>query len=552
MKKRYLILSTLAMCMTLMGCNENNALKTTINNSVFTAEGDFEKGSQLKVESLQQATQEQRNLIKEKDLCVDYNFLIYDIFVQKNNEKIQPKSKVKISLDFPSYSQSGHTVFHFKSDTEMEVLTTKYENKKLSFETTSFSIFIIGENIPDVYQYNVTFDLDGGSFAKGINIPTSYSNESDFPISLPIPNKEGYSFKGWGNAYDVIVSEITKKTRGDLLLKAKWEEKVEPIYTVSEDEKKVTFGSYPQNLIDDENLITSLNASIKNMPKKDDGKGWTSFGFYSKNIKSDYAWYQDIDFEGNRYRAVYFNSWRLRFTYLESVPGNWQGSTDGNQMSNGVELDKVYWFKFAPLQWRILTKDNQKALLMCDSAIDSMQYQHNVADGIPCDYAKSDIRAWLNSSFYDLAFGTKQKEIILTTLVDNSESSADAKEEKYKWNAGTGGTACESTEDKVFLLSSYELTNTNYGFIADPTSYRTKDPQKHIWWSEYGKYMGGEVINSAPYYPNCDWWTRSPNYLTSKSGNNMNVVMVTTDSQLKYINVSRVVQGVVPAIWINL
>ena len=64
--------------------------------------------------------------------------------------------------------------------------------------------------------------------------------------------------------------------------------------------------------------------------------------------------------------------------------------------------------------------------------------------------------------------------------------------------------------------------------------------------------MGGEVIKSAPYYPNCDWWTRSPNYLTTKSGDNKNVVIVTTDSELKYIKVSRVVEGVVPAIWMNL
>ena len=224
------LLSVFVLLFSLAACRSKKDDKTINNLSGdcgFTAEGEFAEGSTLVVESLRGVTDEQKAIIAAKDICVDNNLQVYDISVKKDNAKVQPNGKVKITLDFDGNSPNGYTVFHFKSDTEMEVLPATVANGKLSFETTSFSIFIVGENKPEGYNYNISYNLDGGSFAEGVTAPTKYGSDSKFPIALPTPEKSGYTFKGWKNAYGVEITEITDKIRGDVTLTAQWEKNEE-------------------------------------------------------------------------------------------------------------------------------------------------------------------------------------------------------------------------------------------------------------------------------------------------------------------------------------
>ena len=145
------LLSVFVLCIALVAFNGNKDDKTIKNLSVdcgFTAEGKFAEGSMLVVEPLRRATDEPKARIAVKDICVDRNMQAYDISVQKDNAKLQPNGKVKITLDFGGDSPNGYTLFHFKSDTKPKVLPATLANGKLSFETTSLSVFIIGENKP--------------------------------------------------------------------------------------------------------------------------------------------------------------------------------------------------------------------------------------------------------------------------------------------------------------------------------------------------------------------------------------------------------------------
>ena len=71
----------------------------------------------------------------------------------------------------------------------------------------------------------------------------------------------------------------------------------------------IEFGSYPQSKVTDSTLISKLN----NVPKT-----WISYGYYSGtgkysdgNMKpSDYMQYADINYGGNKYRAVTFSQYR--------------------------------------------------------------------------------------------------------------------------------------------------------------------------------------------------------------------------------------------------
>lgn len=533
----------------------DKTIKSLSGDCGFTAEGEFVEGSMLVVEPLRGATDEQKAMIAAKDVCLDYNMKVYDISVEKDNAKVQPNGKVKITLEFNGDSPNGYTVFHFKSENDMEVLPATLANGKLSFETSSFSVFVIGENKPEEYNYNITYKLEGGSFADGVTAPASYSNESDFPLALPSPQKSGYTFKGWKNAYDVLMTEITASIRGDITLTAQWEKAPEPAYIMSEDGKTVTFGSYPQTLVKNEALKAQLNKCAVSTPTLNDGSnGWISFGFYSKGAVRDYAWYKDIELDGVRYRGVYFNEYRMSQTSLESTDSYWDALARSQMYNNGTRIKTVYWFKFEPLKWRVLTKADGKAFLMCDSAIFAMQFQHNMESAVPCDYEKSDIRKWLNDSFYGLAFGSAQKDIILNTEVDNSVESAKPKDAEYaSWNTGEYGTASATTIDKVFLLSVYDVTNPDYGFKANPITYDSSS-KRIVNCTDYGIYVGGCEKN-GDYTSN--WLLRSPMYRkTGSSGQVKNSELVLcegsglTCSALRLANYTTA--GIVPALWINL
>lgn len=87
---------------------------------------------------------------------------------------------------------------------------------------------------------------------------------------------------------------------------------------------------------------------------------------------------------------------------------------------------------------------------MSDVILDSQQYYHEVIFGsmsdkilTPVTYAESDIRRWLNTTFFNTAFNADCQRIIVTTEVDNSLESTGYVENSQ---------ICENTIDKVFFV----------------------------------------------------------------------------------------------------
>ena len=81
----------------------------------------------------------------------------------------------------------------------------------------------------------------------------------------------------------------------------------------------------------------------------------------------------------------------------------------------------MYYFKVEPIRWRILTTDGETALILCDVIIEKVSF--DAVYPYKNNYMDSELRAWLNSTFYETAFSELQREIILTTTVDNSLES---------------------------------------------------------------------------------------------------------------------------------
>ena len=157
------------------------------------------------------------------------------------------------------------------------------------------------------------------------------------------------------------------------------------------------------------------------------------------------------------------------------------------KFSNGATVEKgeTYYFKVEPIKWKILSENNGKAILMCDSIIANHRF-----DDSSNNYENSEIRKWLNAKFYNTAFNEVQRNLILTTVVDNSMKSAGCCSNEY---------TCNDTLDKIFLPS--------YSEVAD-----IEVEERKMQTSDYSRATGASTNGSTDYYGNGWWRLRSPGY----------------------------------------
>jgi hypothetical protein len=197
------------------------------------------------------------------------------------------------------------------------------------------------------------------------------------------------------------------------------------------------------------------------------------------------------------------------------------------------------------------------AFLLCNSIIDSQEYYHNAdeertkngATVYANNYAESNIRKWLNETFYETAFTSLQQGLIQITELDNSAKSTNPSGQPTYWSNGANDCVCANTNDKIFLLSGEEVTNSNYGFNSNPynestTSARIRKP------SDYAQSQGcwKRTDTDPSYFGKGQWWLRSP---SNNSQKNLERV-VSYSGSMGEMNVGATSNGVVPALKITL
>lgn len=314
--------------------------------------------------------------------------------------------------------------------------------------------------------------------------------------------------------------------------------------TYTQDGDYIYFGRYPQTEVSDSAIISALNTASGSLPTAERFNDWIDYKYYVEFDNSTaFMWYKDIVYGGAKYRGVYFTSYRSTW-----CNGN---NASSEQNNNGYSTDTRYWFKYEAIKWLVLTKQNGKAFLLCDIAIDSQEYYNNErdrtineSDVYASNYEYSNIRKWLNDNFYNTAFNLAQQSLIQITSVDNSERSTNTNDDKKAWNKGTNIYACPNTNDKIFLLSEQEVTNTSYGFNKDWT---VSDEARPFESTDYAKAQGCYASTNSNYSGNCYFWLRSPHFEKGV------VMYIDEDGNSIYhcsVNCTRL--GVLPALWIEL
>ncbi len=414
-----------------------------------------------------------------------------------------------------------------------------------------------------VVNVKVTFMLDEQEVYKVVDL------ESGDEVKLPEePTKDGFVFDGWYLDKGTWEKQFFGKIEDTSVIKI-------AVYAKWSDMKIIEFGSYPQTEVKDSATISALNATA-NLSTTAELDGWTDYYSTTDGYERNYMFYKDISYNGEKYRGVYINNYRRVSRYVVD-------DTDMQNL-NGYSTNTCYWFKYEPLKWRVLTENDGKALLLCDSIIDSQPYQMYIEEyrdyeGTDSDawyvkgyeregiyannYEYSTIRAWLNGNFYKTAFDQDQQLQLVTTEVDNGARSTNPNDDATYWNNGVNDYACDNTVDKVFLLSMQEITDPSYGFKSisregDLThaSYEMIGPKIKV--TDYEKIQGGmsNITESSALY----FWLRSPNY----SGYSANIVCGLSEENTCYsffiellaLDAGKICTvtsiGVLPAIWLDL
>lgn len=124
--------------------------------------------------------------------------------------------------------------------------------------------------------------------------------------------------------------------------------------------------------------------------------------------------------------------------------------TVGNYVTFGTYPQTKAGKDATPIEWLVLARDGDKALLISRYGLDAQPYNK---DHTSVTWETCTLRTWLNSTFYNKAFSSAEQAAILTTDVDNSKSQC------YSIWTTSGGN---NTQDKVFLLS-YAEANKYFG-----------------------------------------------------------------------------------------
>ena len=153
MKKKsliFLILTlALSLCLALGACGgeKNGGVNKLTAESGITADGAFESGSALSSVHHSSDSEQGKAAIAAVDKPYDgARIAVFDIFLAKDGEKVQPGGKVRITMPKP-FESDGYVTYHVKGDNTVEELATTTQGNNIYFETKSFSYFVVAGTV---------------------------------------------------------------------------------------------------------------------------------------------------------------------------------------------------------------------------------------------------------------------------------------------------------------------------------------------------------------------------------------------------------------------
>lgn len=208
----------------------------------------------------------------------------------------------------------------------------------------------------------------------------------------------------------------------------------------------------------------------------------------------------------------------------------------GNYVTFGTYPQTKAGNDATPIEWLVLARDGNKALLISRYGLDAQPYNIVYTD---VTWENCTLRTWLNWTFYNKAFSSAEQSAILTTNVDNSKNQCYS-----GWNTSGGN----NTQDKVFLLS-YAEANKYFDVENWQNNGATDNVKSRVAPTVYAIAQGAGKISSYKTDDGIDagwWWLRSPGDFQNYAA------IVSNVGSLYDYNVSSGSGSVRPALWVNI
>ena len=221
----------------------------------------------------------------------------------------------------------------------------------------------------------------------------------------------------------------------------------------------IEFGSYPQSEVTGEALTEEITGA-------------------------EYDEYGDCVVSENKYRRVEIKE---------------------NEGENDTEENAEYrYFKYEPLEWRVLKVSEGYAYMLSDRVIDAQWY-----DASHSSWNTSLIRYWLNGyKDMGLEIYNYPKSMLGTAFNEDEKKAMELKDGEYidiaNNNSQNKETNYKFCDDRLFLLETYELKNEDYGFLNYDT---IGDNARKMETTDYAKennvfFVGEDEKYYAQYWTN--------------------------------------------------
>lgn len=265
---------------------------------------------------------------------------------------------------------------------------------------------------------------------------------------------------------------------------------------------------------------------------------YVTFGSYQQTELTGDALTEDIvNAEWELYRVDN----KYRNVYQAEVNGETYYKTKYERDTSSIQALIIQYFAITPIEWLVLEVEDGKAFLLSKNVLDKYYYNVEEKDdeGWPaCKDAIweiSDLRAWLNGEFYNMAFTPAEQESIVLTTVKNPDSEFGV----------DGG---KDTLDKVYALSGEEVYKY-FGKIVDEWQDECPDKTEHIAApTAYASAMGiGDPDGSRWYDKYGDWWLRTPGQGTDWASYICGMGIFMNTGCYAYGNL-----GIRPVVWIDV
>ena len=206
--------------------------------------------------------------------------------------------------------------------------------------------------------------------------------------------------------------------------------------------------------------------------------------------------------------------------------------TVGNYVTFGEYPQTTAGEDMTPIEWLVLARDGDKALLISRYGLDAQPYNK---DHSSVTWETCTLRTWLNGTFYNKAFSSAEQAAILTTNVDNSKNQCYS-----GWSTSSGN----NTQDKVFLLS-YAEANKYFGVTYDNSSNTKSRVAPTAYAIAQGAWTSYSNKTTDSTYAGW-WWLRSPGTYQDYAA----IVYFVGSLDFNYVDSDS--GSVRPALWVNL